>query len=266
MPLAWDPADDPGAPRHIDSPYPFCSTNGGEEGAFVSHCRYGEFHVWNSLDLPGQAACVCDVPCSSDDECPDPGSGTAVPSCVPNDDGEGGCWLPCNEGETCPDGMQCAPAWDQGSFCGYLETDAEYAHVMHDLDCGTYTTREDCERELREAERQPLNGCVWAKETISAASGDSCGAVQSDLERCVEGEFIGGMFEPDPAPVSNRCSSDSPPLYWDDLGAGTLSLIQVYSDFYEPAVIDSFDSSEWRRFAPCEFGDIAIPLACECGC
>jgi hypothetical protein len=48
-------------------------------------------------------------------------------------------------------------------------------------------------------------------------------------------------------------------MYWDDRGAGTFGLLNVYTNYYVPRI-------EGRGFAPCEFGDIAIPLACECGC
>ncbi len=56
--------------------------------------------------------CLCTYYCESDDDCPTPETGNAVPRCTPFGDvvenGESAsCTLPCDEGTQCPDGMVC---------------------------------------------------------------------------------------------------------------------------------------------------------------
>ncbi len=49
---------------------------------------------------------VCTSSCSEEDQCPVPTTGDATVVCRGN---PAGCVLECGEGQTCPDGMQCAP-------------------------------------------------------------------------------------------------------------------------------------------------------------
>jgi hypothetical protein len=55
--------------------------------------------------------CICTVYCEAAGECPKPVTGTSVPKCVFDDvvvNGHSGeCELPCDRGETCPDGAAC---------------------------------------------------------------------------------------------------------------------------------------------------------------
>lgn len=50
--------------------------------------------------------CVCLDECESDAECPSGDTGTATPSCLTREV-QKLCFLACDNGETCPDGMTC---------------------------------------------------------------------------------------------------------------------------------------------------------------
>jgi len=126
------------------------------------------------------------------------------------------------------------------------------------LGCSDFTTRESCEQRLRESEHQPVYACVWAQEVLYSVSGDSCEEFER-AQKCVGADYVRGPDNQDSPPSANHCSPDGPPLYWEDRGAGTLSLLTICSNYYAPLVED-------RDFTPCEFGDVTIPLACECGC
>ena len=52
-------------------------------------------------------------PCNSDAECPGTISGTAQVVCINH-----ACVLPCNDGETCPDGLACDDGWIQDGKTG----------------------------------------------------------------------------------------------------------------------------------------------------
>jgi hypothetical protein len=62
--------------------------------------------------LQGGQHMLCEHPCTSDEQCPAPASGTALATCMrhpefnPATDG-GSCMLGCGNGETCPDGFVC---------------------------------------------------------------------------------------------------------------------------------------------------------------
>lgn len=52
---------------------------------------------------------MCTIDCSADTDCPEAGSGTAQAVCgqVTPDSSPLTCLLPCDSGQTCPDGMAC---------------------------------------------------------------------------------------------------------------------------------------------------------------
>jgi len=50
---------------------------------------------------------VCTGPCESEADCPAPATGDATVTCSGD---PAGCVLECDEGEACPDGMECSPA------------------------------------------------------------------------------------------------------------------------------------------------------------
>lgn len=71
-------------------------------------------------------ACNCSIQCDQDTPsgCPAGETGNAVPTCFNSQPGitaSGDCWLTCNEGEQCPDGMQCVLNPEYGSMvCAWI--------------------------------------------------------------------------------------------------------------------------------------------------
>lgn len=71
-------------------------------------------------------ACNCAVACNHDSPsgCPSGETGNATPACMNPDSsisGSGDCWLTCDAGEQCPDGMQCVPMPEFGrDVCAWL--------------------------------------------------------------------------------------------------------------------------------------------------
>ena len=58
------------------------------------------------IGLPGYTVThsICAEPCETDDQCPPPSAGNAVPQCQPH----GACRLACGSGVACPAGTVCA--------------------------------------------------------------------------------------------------------------------------------------------------------------
>jgi hypothetical protein len=108
---AADPADPYGACTLAQAPSPYgaqttyqCSTGGDCTG-------------WGSgtVSCPGNYDetdhMVCDHPCDTDESCPVPGSGTAIPVCLST---VHACELPCDDTTLCPDGYACQSTDDWG--------------------------------------------------------------------------------------------------------------------------------------------------------
>jgi len=101
-------------PPDIDDTYPWCSTD--NEYA----CDEGMFGFGGGCEQ----GCLCIEHCMTDADCPLPDTGSTVPQCW--DQGPGfendRCILPCGGGQTCPDGMTCAPEW--GDICMWVSPQA----------------------------------------------------------------------------------------------------------------------------------------------
>ncbi|MFT3764524.1 MAG: hypothetical protein QM820_03250 [Minicystis sp.] len=77
-----------------------CSTSTAEHPETCT----GFGSAWSSVQAPCiDAHAMCDHACATDADCPVPGTGTAVPYCGRTNS----CWLPCDNGETCPQGLTC---------------------------------------------------------------------------------------------------------------------------------------------------------------
>jgi hypothetical protein len=85
-----------------------CGTESDDCGGFVGSVDLDT----GVATLEGGQHMLCAYPCVSDADCPAPGSGTALATCMlhpefdPRTDG-GSCMLGCGDGETCPDGFVC---------------------------------------------------------------------------------------------------------------------------------------------------------------
>ena len=115
------PQPEPGASTGVrpgpDSPYPYCEWNGGD---YKPYCPPSD-GAWGYITwfVDGDAAsycdggncntCICTATCGTAEApdaslCPTPTSGTAVPECLSP---QAMCFLTCDAGQICPDGMQC---------------------------------------------------------------------------------------------------------------------------------------------------------------
>jgi hypothetical protein len=117
---AADGAEMPDVRPGYDAPYPYCEWNDGDYEPFCPPTTdahgFSNWHVEDGTssycgDPQECNACLCSVSCrdeSTDEEdpanCPMPPSGTAAPECFFD---QAFCFLTCDDGETCPDGMRC---------------------------------------------------------------------------------------------------------------------------------------------------------------
>lgn len=111
------------------SAYPFCQLTG--DAGYLEYCPQTDqgwgASFWHAEGADSRLcanddecnACTCFAPCGAPSDCPLPGTGTAPPDClvkVRGGDRPGSCFLRCDEGQACPDGMECHlfpedPAW-----------------------------------------------------------------------------------------------------------------------------------------------------------
>lgn len=128
-----DPADAPECPFRGDlaydatDPYPYCQRTEGM--AFLDFCPPGPTtwgaSFWHAerresryCDGGDCNACMCSIDCDVDADCPAPTSGTADASCLwPG----GYCFLTCDNGELCPEGMYCVNHLEYEHFvCAWI--------------------------------------------------------------------------------------------------------------------------------------------------
>ena len=118
-----EPAEDvvaDGSPA-LDGTYPRCDPARGWEqcAPSVDQQVITLWHVdGDAAELCGVKecnVCLCAISCFEEGEshspdpsvCPIPHSGTAVPVCPGEPNTLKSCWLTCEHGESCPDGMSC---------------------------------------------------------------------------------------------------------------------------------------------------------------
>lgn len=68
-------------------------------------CEDGEFCVGVQVE-PGMWLHACSMECGGPGDCPPAPAGTATPECIPVEN-TAGCALICDDGATCPPGMEC---------------------------------------------------------------------------------------------------------------------------------------------------------------
>lgn len=133
----FDPARAPecplteGSARDPTAPYPFCQHEGPD--GYLAYCpmslRSHGYLTWHATKGDSEYcsetvacnSCVCSATCASHGDCPRPGSGSASPECLVLPGGASQCWLLCDEGERCPDGMACVDNLEFGHFvCAWV--------------------------------------------------------------------------------------------------------------------------------------------------
>ncbi|HEX2881877.1 MAG TPA: hypothetical protein VHO25_20265, partial [Polyangiaceae bacterium] len=227
-----------------------------EEGEVV--CRDGRVG-WRVDQYSGDWDCTmtahCLEPCTTAQDCPDPGSGNASLACRNGSS----CVLRCDNGETCPDGMRCVLSPDQ------TVPEPEHWCVWHPEDntsfncgppCSTHTSKESCEARIDQSSVVYDTGCIWIRETILSEANDSCQGTIT--EHCVYGyecdEDDCGIGSP------ARCGDCGTLVYQSDLGAGTTSIVETEYKGYQPG----FDDITRRDWDQCALGSSSS--ACNCAC
>lgn len=198
------------------------------------------------------SACECIFDCEADSDCPAVESGDVNPVC-----NAGRCRLPCDDGETCPDGMRCVERSDEGRICAWAEdteTSPACRLTWDNEACAKLTTKESCEAEFHADPGQPSVACLWATESTYATTTESCEAEEVE-EHCVAAL----LNQADAAePSEHRCGDAS--VFWRDRGAGSAQLLKLEPCGYQPAEI------VLSGYEPCELGDPSLPQLCSCGC
>ena len=234
--------------------YPFCSDN-FFAGPAMCPRNLGDPPDGMMLLTEVGNDCYCPRACLSEANCPTPTTGTSAPVCAVIERDFNMCVLPCGDGQTCPDGMTCSSA---------IENDTGAICVWHDDDvirttprvCGDRTTQEECEAYPSHYPAEPDYRCVWVKETLVERDDLSC-AKPHTSERCVavqrddSGSCDGGV----------NCAGAPGALYWVELGAGDISLVEV----------DVCDERPYTVTGPyyhaCDFsGTNVSPSVCNCAC
>jgi hypothetical protein len=273
-------ATTPGMPVDVFEGYGFCSEN------LLNRCSCPEAVSDNgdggptiTEQGPDVFDAFCLRPCDTERDCPVPNTGTSRPECravtdhiLQCPDYSKGCplydrcILPCDNGQTCPDGMVCDGAGttigDSGSVCVWRTSPAE--HVAKDPElCGELKTRDACEGLLNHYPVDPDIHCTWATDLLIPRSDAACTST-APAERCV------AVMHGDPNALPPLICSAAPscdgttaaPVWWAELGAGDLSLIQLEGCDHRPYAIGL--TSE---YASCDFSSASsMPSVCGCVC
>lgn len=218
-------------------------------------------------------AVQCDVSCETELDCPDPGTGNPTFECrnsTHTNQYDGNCALLCDNGETCPDGMDCTPRPpndsdpDQGQlWCmwasGRSSCELPHQHSYPSLGCAAKTTRETCEARIDESPVILDKGCIWVRESIVSTSSDVCEGTTT--EHCIVGQPGGGEYT-DIGGFS-RCGGCGSLVFATDLGDGTASIVETEYKGYQPG----YDPVTLRNWDACRLDTSPIlPLICGCGC
>lgn len=246
--------------------YGFCSINYG-----TTLCMPG----WNghpagaiahgSPEDTGGTSCYCPRGCAVDTECPVPESGTSAPVCGTMS-GDRTCLLPCDAGQTCPDGMFCSEVFDTtGAVCVWHEDDTRNVHDNASV-CEALTTREACEALLSEYPVPANYRCAWASEQMISRDDVTC-AAPTEIERCIAVEAGDGFTAPGtgwtgcPPDGTPSCDgTQNAPVYYLEAAASDVSLLTLESCAYRPWLFSGDQGF-------CDFtADPAVPSVCACAC
>jgi hypothetical protein len=203
------------------------------------------------FQVPGMCiACACGESCNSDDDCTAPDGTDAVGVCVRHS-----CYLRCDEDKTCPEGMQCADDRDGsgGCACAWVSDDpfvcVESKFNTHDDPCLTIMDEAQCNQTMS---ANVDVRCMWVEAEVLSTGSTMCevAAIQPRCLRVREG--AGSCTGID------VCPDGSTRVLYQDLGAGTAELL---------AIDCSIELRSHPYSGHCDFTDeVAIPLACGCGC
>ncbi|HEX2878263.1 MAG TPA: hypothetical protein VHO25_01875, partial [Polyangiaceae bacterium] len=202
----------------------------------------------------------CLIPCETALDCPDPGSGDALMECLNNST----CVMRCDDGQTCPDGMQCVPRpTEEQSWCMWVNEGEDERFDCwlenHPNGCADLTTKESCEARINASPTTVYEGCIWVRESILSTDSNSCQGTTT--ERCITGT---SCSESDCGiGTSARCAECGTLAYISDLGNGTASLIETDYKGYQPSS-DKLTQTQWEQ---CQFDTTpTLPLLCGCAC
>jgi hypothetical protein len=129
-----------GAPSAELSPYGYCRWAGAD--GYEPYCAptymghgYSNWHVEGDTSSycsngPDCNACLCFLSCGPimndqsewmDIACPEPTSGSASAECLGPPNSNKSCWVTCDHGEQCPDGMRCVDMLELGrDVCAWV--------------------------------------------------------------------------------------------------------------------------------------------------
>ncbi len=228
-------------PDYTKGPYGYCNMT--EFGLPLHYCPENSSHGGGSGDC--YQWCACQVSCASDAECPVPATGSSTPVCS-----SGSCVLPCGDDADCPEGMGCV---DGQAECAWIQEGEDNlgCWLMENPDyCSQFTTKEDCQERVTSDPLQSV-GCIWVRETIHSTASQTCEPA-GETESCVPGTR-------DCSREGLSCPGGETWVHFRDIGAGTASLM-ITDRCLVPGWMGSGDAE------PCSFGDISLPLLCDCGC
>lgn len=267
-----------GTPVDVFEAYGFCSDN------LRSGCSCPEIVP---ADSSGPAYAVnggvdafdgfCLRPCDVASDCPVPNTGTSKPECravtghatCNYDPGTDcllfdRCVLPCDNGQTCPDGMTCQDTTKTigpgGALCVWHTSPAEDVARNPEL-CGELKTREACEAFLSDYPLHPDSHCAWATDLLIPRSDATC-TTTTPVGRCVAVSLVDTISESTCGEASSCDGTTAAPVWWAELGAGDLSVIQLEACDHRPYAIGLTSD-----YASCDFSaDPSTPSVCGCVC
>ena len=243
--------------------YGFCSMNIYAQFCVGGSDTDGGWSSGSDSSVPdgmmSEEDCYCFRSCGAASDCPVPDTGTTLPACTPFQGGFSSCALPCGDGQTCPDGMTCRELAEvaSGPICVWHDDQDENIFQNPEA-CGERTTREDCEAVLADYPVEPSYKCAWAKETVIERDDVACESPRV-VERCIAVQREDGG---DPLCDSGRnCEGARGALYWQELGAGDISLVELERCDLRPHT--------WAatNYENCDFAATAVtPSVCDCAC
>jgi len=244
-PVEGTPAPDD-FPEFTKGPYGYCSlASSGLPQMYCPENGASGGGTDNCLEW-----CTCQVSCDSDEDCPEPETGSTPPRC---DGGE--CVLSC-AGSTCPDGMRCIEMHSGEEQCAWAQEGEENLSCWlfeHPDYCEQFTTKEACQERMLTDPLQPPEGCIWMVETIHSTASPSCEPA-AVTESCVPGMRQDCDLE------GLSCPDSESWVFFRDIGAGTAALMTTDRCLMPGGIFGVSGEA-------CSFGEpTTLPLLCDCAC